>query len=135
MLTLILTIARLYMLAAPAAVCSWYGEAWNGNITASGTVYNCSLISCAHRTLPLGTVVRFWNSSGDWLTCRVEDRGPYVAGRDFDLSTAAFDSLADLDAGTVTLRYRIIGRDVEGLVYNLGEFDSAACERERLDRW
>ena len=134
MTTLALIIATVYWITAPTAVCSWYGESWNGNLTASGTVYDCSQISCAHKTLPLGTVIRFYNGA-EWLDCRVEDRGPYVTGRDFDLSTAAFDSLADLDDGVVTLRYRILYRDTQDLLYNLGEFDEGACERERLDRW
>ena len=127
-------IACLYWNTAPQAVCSWYGQSWNGNLTASGVVYDCMQISVAHKTLPLGTIVRFWNGV-TWLDCRVEDRGPYVDGRDFDLSEAAADSLGDLDDGVFNLRYRIIGRDTQGLSYNLGENDEAACERERLDRW
>lgn len=130
-----LLIACMYWLTAPSAVCSWYGESWNGNLTASGVVYDCTEISCAHKTFPLGTVVRFYNvETGVYLDARILDRGPYIAGRDFDLSTAAFDSLADLDVGVLTLRYRILSRDITGLRYNLNGCEES-CYYERLDRW
>lgn len=129
-MTLILAtiIVKLYTLTAPAAVCSWYGESWNGNLTACGIVYDCSHISCAHKTLPLGSIIRFWNDDGVWLTCRVEDRGPYVTGRDFDLSEAAADSLGDLDDGIYTLRYRILGVDQADMLYNTDIPAGRLCE-------
>jgi rare lipoprotein A len=107
--------------AMPSAVCSWYGEPFHGRQTASGIEYNMFGFSCAHRTLPLGTQVLFWcPETGQYLEARVEDRGPYVAGRDFDLSMAAARWLTkDLDQGVYTLEYMVTGRDTTGLLYNL----------------
>ncbi len=131
-------ISQLFVLTGKPCVASWYGESWNGRLTASGTVYDCSEFTCAHKTLPLGTVIRFWNPQGVWLDSRITDRGPYVRGRDFDLSTTCFDSLGNLNEGVIQLQYRIIGRDITGLHYNLNLPDEASCERERVvsnDRW
>lgn len=150
--TLAVIIARLYFLTAPSCTASWYGIEFQGNETASGLIYDMFELTCAHPTLPLGTIIRFWNEeTGVWLTCRVTDRGPFAVNqngyavyplrphptRDFDLSMMAFCELSgdNLEAGVMDLRYRIISCDTRGLLYNLGEFDESACERERLDRW
>lgn len=103
------------------AVCSWYGEPFDGRLTACGVVYDMHSFSCAHKTLPHGTYVLFYcKETEKSLLLRVEDRGPYVRGRDFDLSMAAFKYLTnDLDLGVATLEHKVVGRDTAGLVYNL----------------
>lgn len=103
------------------AVCSWYGEPFHGRLTASGIVYDMNEFSCAHRTLPHGSLVVFYcKDTRKSLLLRVEDRGPFVEGRDFDLSKAAFEYLtADLDLGVVTMEQRVVGRYTQGLCYNL----------------
>lgn len=115
--------------------CSFYGESWSGELTASGTVYNCDEMTFAHCTLPMGTIVLFFNKENDrWFTGRKTDTGPWDVDslgnaewplrehptRQVDLSRAMFDSLTqgNLDQGLVNLRYFVIGRDTEGL-YNL----------------
>lgn len=142
-------IARLYFLTAPACVCSHYGELFHGRVTASGAIFDMNELTCAHPTLPLGSIILFYNpENGVWLRCRVTDRGPFAVNRNgyasyplcahpirqFDLSRAAFDSLSggDLDKGIIDLRYRIVGRDIQGLSYNLDLPDESASERERL---
>jgi len=57
---------------------------------------------CAHKTLPMGTVVRVTNrANGATATCTVTDRGPYGAGRIIDLDASVFEQLAPLDAGVI----------------------------------
>jgi rare lipoprotein A len=74
------------------AVCSWYGPGFNGRGTASGQVFNEDDYTCASRTLPFGTLLAL--SYGERrIIVYVNDRGPFVAGRDLDLSKAAAQAL------------------------------------------
>ena len=60
---------------------------------------------CAHRTLPIGTIVTVTNvATGKSTTCRVGDRGPFVAGRVIDLSRQRFAELASTSAGVISVR-------------------------------
>lgn len=69
-------------------VCSWYGNEFNGRPTASGQIFNEEDFTCASRTLPFGTVLAL--SRGDKrIIVVVTDRGPFIDGRDLDLSKAA----------------------------------------------
>jgi rare lipoprotein A len=69
-------------------------------------------LTAAHRTLPFGTRVRVTGiASGDSVVVRVTDRGPYVSGRCLNLSSAAFDEIADLGAGVVNVRYEVLAQD------------------------
>lgn len=69
-------------------VCSWYGNEFHGRKTASGQIYNQEDLTCASRDLPFGT--RLALTRGDKrVIVVVNDRGPFVAGRDLDLSRAA----------------------------------------------
>ena len=66
---------------------SFYGPGFYGKRTACGYAMTTSLVGVAHRTLPCGTRVTFRNpANGRTVTTRVVDRGPYVAGRDWDLT-------------------------------------------------
>ncbi len=61
--------------------------------------------TCAHKTLPKGTTVRVIRLlTGEETTCRVADRGPYIAGRVIDLSTDTFERLAPIGAGVFDVR-------------------------------
>ena len=73
-------------------VASWYGPGFVGSPTASGSPYDPERLTCAHKTLPLGTLVRV-SAGGLAVTCLVNDRGPYVAGRIVDLSRAGSRAL------------------------------------------
>lgn len=66
---------------------SWYGPGFIGSGTACGQTYTKTIMGVAHRTLPCGTLVTFRNpANGHQVTVPVIDRGPYVAGRQWDLS-------------------------------------------------
>ncbi len=69
---------------------SWYGGGFQGRETASGENYNMTDLTCAHRSLPLGTLVRVTNLvNHKSVVVRVNDRGPYIASRVIDLSYSA----------------------------------------------
>ena len=85
-------------------VASYYADYFHGRRTASGDIFNMYGISVAHKTLPFGTVVEFRNPrNGRTVTATVNDRGPYIAGREFDLSYGAALALGMVDAGIVEL--------------------------------
>jgi hypothetical protein len=83
---------------------SWYGPGLYGNKTACGQVLRPSTIGVAHRSLPCGTTVKFVYE-GHALITQVIDRGPYVKGRSWDLTTAASEALEFEGVGT--LRYAV----------------------------
>lgn len=69
---------------------SWYGVRHHGRLTASGERFDRNALTAAHRTLPLGTLLRVVNpATGAAVLVRINDRGPYIRGRDLDLSQAA----------------------------------------------
>lgn len=81
---------------------SWYGADFHGRRTASGERYNMYAMTAAHKTLPLGTPVVVTNrQTGQRVRVRVNDRGPFVAGRIIDLSLAAARALGSARAGVV----------------------------------
>ncbi len=75
-----------------AGLASWYGPGFVGSPTASGAPYDPERLTCAHKTLPLGTVLRV-SANGRAVSCLVNDRGPYVGPRILDLSRAGSRAL------------------------------------------
>jgi rare lipoprotein A len=74
---------------ARATIASCYGTE-TGNRTATGARYDPNGLSAAHRTLPFGTKVRITNiANGRSVTVRINDRGPFIRGREYDLSLGA----------------------------------------------
>ncbi len=85
-----------------SAVCSWYGPGFNGRNSASGQTFNEDDFTCASRTLPFGTVLAL--TRGDRrIIVYVNDRGPYIDGRDLDLSKAAASALGFGGVATVSV--------------------------------
>ena len=76
---------------------SWYGPGFYGNRTACGLTYTPEIVGVAHRTLPCGTRLALTGPAGITLVVPVIDRGPYVAGRSLDLSSATRAALACSD--------------------------------------
>jgi rare lipoprotein A len=88
---------------------SWYGRGHAGRITASGEPLNPRAMTCAHPTLPFGTVVRVTDiPNGKHVSLKVNDRGPYVRGRILDLSEGAARELEGSDGGLMTVRIEIV---------------------------
>jgi rare lipoprotein A (peptidoglycan hydrolase) len=73
-------------------VASWYGPGFYGNETACDQVLTKTTVGVAHRSLPCGTKVTFF-AHGNWVTAPVIDRGPYVKGRTWDLTSALAQQL------------------------------------------
>jgi rare lipoprotein A len=82
-------------------IASWYGAEFEGRPTASGEIFDPSLLTAAHPSLPFGTVLKVTNKHNNrTVTVRVNDRGPFVAARIIDLSRAAAEVLDMLSTGT-----------------------------------
>ena len=88
------------------AVASWYGPGFTSEHLASGEPYDPNAFSAASRTLRLGTLLRV-AYGGRVVTVRVNDRGPYVRGRDLNLSQAAAAALG-LPGGIGTVTVQIL---------------------------
>lgn len=102
---------------------SWYGPGFHGKLTASGEVYNMNELSAASPILKFGTKVKITNvNNNKSVIVEITDRGPYKMDssgdlirplephptRGFDLSKAAFDSIANLDKGIIKVKYKIL---------------------------
>jgi len=86
---------------------SWYGPGFYGRHTASGPILTEGMMNVAHKSLPFGTRIQF-EYKGRSCIAVVNDRGPFVAGRTFDLGPGTATALGFGGVGTV--RYRILGR-------------------------
>lgn len=84
-------IFMLPILTTLSVLTSWYGPGFHGNLTASGTRYNQHGLTAAHKTLPFGTRLRVCLKRCAVVT--VNDRGPYIYGRELDLSKGAADAI------------------------------------------
>ena len=96
--------------AAPfLALASWYGPGFIGRLTANGEVYTAEEHTTAHKSLPFGTRVRVTNPhTGQSIVVRVNDRGPYIGAREFDLSRRAAISVGLIESGVATLQFEIL---------------------------
>ncbi len=91
-------------------VASWYGKKFHGRKTSNGEVYNMYGLSAAHKTLPLGVYVEVTHQqTGKKIVVRVNDRGPFVAGRIIDLSFGAAQQLGIVEKGTAPVVVRALG--------------------------
>ena len=81
-------------------VASWYGARHEGRDTASGEAFRAAQLTAAHRDWPLGERLRVRSlRTGLAVTVRINDRGPFIAGRGLDLSRAAAARIGMLDSG------------------------------------
>jgi rare lipoprotein A len=95
--------------AVQTGIASWYGLHWQGRRTASGTRFDTRLLTAAHRSLPLNTIVRVTNLlNGRTVEVLVNDRGPYVGHRVIDLSEAAAQRLDMVKKGVVPVRIETV---------------------------
>lgn len=88
---------------------SWYGKDFHKKATASGVDYDMYTFTAAHRTLPMGTIVKVTDAShGNSVMVCVTDRGPYVRGRIIDLSYAAARKLDLEDRGVCNVKLEVV---------------------------
>ncbi|MBI2636452.1 septal ring lytic transglycosylase RlpA family protein [Candidatus Peregrinibacteria bacterium] len=98
------------VLAKEAHEVSMYGEKFHGRGTAFGERFDMNALTAAHRTLPHNTLVKVTNiRNGKSVIVRINDRGPYVEGRDMDLSIAAFIAIEDRSKGILRATFQRLG--------------------------
>ena len=98
-------IVAFYVMAttpAHAETASWYGPGFHGRKTASGERFDQHARTAAHKTLPFGTLLAVTHK-GKTIVVRVNDRGPFVHGREIDLSAAAAREIGLRGVGIVSI--------------------------------
>jgi rare lipoprotein A len=91
-------------------IASWYGEPFHGRATANGEIFDRGIVTAAHPTLPLPSLVRVTNLDNQReMVIRVNDRGPFVGDRIIDLSQEAARELGFEQQGTAPVRVQFVG--------------------------
>ncbi len=94
-------------------VASWYGPKFNGRPTSSGERYDMYAMTCAHKTLKFGTELRVTNPDNNKsVIVTVNDRGPFIRGRDLDLSYGAAEKIGLTEKGVGRVRIEYVGRNM-----------------------
>lgn len=89
---------------------SFYADDFHGNGTAFGETFDMNAITAAHRSLPHNTLVKVTNvENKKSVVVRINDRGPYVHGRNMDLSKAAFAEIAHTGQGILRAKFKRLG--------------------------
>jgi rare lipoprotein A len=88
---------------------SWYGAPYHNRRSSNGEIYNMNAMTAAHRTLPLGSIVRVTNiKSGKSSLLKITDRGPFVDGRIIDVSYAAAKELEIWQPGVARVKLEVL---------------------------
>jgi len=88
---------------------SWYGPPYHNRVGSNGEVYNMHAMTAAHRTFPLGSIVRVTNiKTGGTAVVRITDRGPFIPGRILDLSLAAARKLDVVRPGVAEVKVELM---------------------------
>ena len=90
-------------------ISSYYGPKFHGKLTANGEIFDMYGVSAAHKEFPFNTVVRVTNEkNGKSLLIRINDRGPYIAGRILDCSFGAAKKLGFVGEGTAKVKIEVL---------------------------
>ena len=113
-----LFIALIFVLTVPvfsltvykeSVTASFYAEDFHGKRTSNGEKFNMNDLTCAHKALPFDTILKVTNlANGKTVQVRVNDRGPFVVGREVDLSKAAAKQLNMIGSGTTKVKLEIV---------------------------
>jgi rare lipoprotein A len=96
-------------LMTETGLASWYGPPYHNRRGSNGEVYNMNAMTAAHRTLPLGSVVRVTNvKTRHSVLVRITDRGPFIPGRIVDLSLAAARKIDVVQPGVAEVKVELI---------------------------
>lgn len=88
---------------------SWYGKPFHGRLTANGEIYDMHTLTAAHKTLPFDSLVKITNLiNGESVIVRINDRGPYVQGRQIDLSYAAAQQINMVGTGVTPIKMEVM---------------------------
>lgn len=117
-------------------IASWYGPPYHNRRGSNGEIYDMHAMTAAHRTLPLGSIVRVVNvDTKDSAVVRITDRGPFIEGRVIDLSKAAAEKIGMIQKGTTDVRLEVLKTPVpigDGgrWAVQIGGFDHEKAARE-----
>jgi rare lipoprotein A len=101
--------AGAHPIATEIGIASWYGPPYNHRRGSDGKIYDMHAMTAAHRTLPLGSIVRVTNlRTGHSAVLRITDRGPFIEGRILDLSLAAAKRVDVYLAGTAEVKLEVM---------------------------
>jgi peptidoglycan lytic transglycosylase len=96
-------------LLVETGIASWYGAPYHNRRGSNGQIYDMHAMTAAHRTLPLGSIVRVTNvQAGTSAIVRITDRGPFIEGRIVDLSQAAAKKIGLVQKGTAEVRLEVL---------------------------
>lgn len=96
-------------LLVETGIASWYGAPYHNRRGSNGEIYDMHAMTAAHRTLPLGSVVRVTCiENGSSAVVRISDRGPFIEGRVIDLSRAAAEKIGLVQKGTTKVRLEVL---------------------------
>lgn len=128
--------ANAKVLFEETGMASWYGAPYHNRRGSNGEVYNMHAMTAAHRTLPLGSIVRVTNlKTGSNAIVRITDRGPFVDGRVLDLSLAAAKALDVYRPGVAKVKLEVLSTpsplDTGGRwAVQIGSFSQEKAARE-----
>ena len=96
-------------LLVETGIASWYGAPYHNRRGSNGEIYDMRAMTAAHRTLPLGSIVRVTSiDNGSSAVVRITDRGPFIQGRIVDLSQAAAQKIGLVQRGTAEVRLEVL---------------------------
>lgn len=94
-----------------SGLATWYGSGAQGNYTASGEIFNMYDYTAAHKYLPFGTVCRVTDTdTGKSVVVRINDRGPFGAGRVIDLSYQAANDIGMISKGVANVTVEVLSK-------------------------
>lgn len=113
---------------------SFYHDKFEGRTTSNGEKFRQKKMTCAHRTLPFGTMVKVTNLSNQKsVVVRVNDRGPYAKGRIIDLSKAAARELDFIRAGVAKVEVEVVAETITDTVVAVSGEDTLDYSYEIVD--
>src|SRR5215472_9953570 len=127
-------------IAVETGLASWYGAPYHDRHSSNGQIYDMNAMTAAHRTLPLGSIVRVTNvKTGHAAVVRITDRGPFVPGRIVDLSLAAAKKTDVWQAGLAPVRVEVLEspKPLESIgrwAVQIGAFKEESVARTMADR-
>jgi len=97
------------ILESTIGAASFYGRKFAGRPTASGEIFNPALMTAAHKTWPFYTIVKVTNlKNNKSVVVKINDRGPFIEGRDIDLSRGAAQRIGMVQDGVATVKMEIL---------------------------
>lgn len=120
---LIIVLVTACLLSAPLfaeeqGIASYYAGKFQGRLTANGEIFDTNLFTAAHKTLPFNTIVKVTSDvTAMSVLVRINDRGPFVAGRIIDLSRAAAEAIEMVGSGLAPVTVEIVRRG-DGKTYH-----------------